>query len=121
MLQLERLQLGRLYWGASGMPHTQGPSGGTAAGCAGLRFGTRGGSARRECAVCLGGGQAGWPGCPGTAQRWVVACAPLLGRQAWFGGQRSPTSVLWPPLLSTRPRELAWSWAGRAESSDCPA
>lgn len=108
-LQLGCLQLGRLYWGVSGVLHTQGPSGGTAAGFTGLLFRTRGGSARGERAVSLGGGQAGWPGRPRTAQHRAAACAPFLGRQAWFGGQRSPASVLWPPLLSTRPGELAWS------------
>lgn len=108
-LQLGCLQLGRLYWGVSGVLHTQGPSGGTAAGFTGLLFRTRGGSAHGERAVSLGGGQAGWPGRPRTAQHRAAACAPFLGRQAWFGGQRSPASVLWPPLLSTRPGELAWS------------
>lgn len=74
-----------------------------------LRVWTRGGSACRERAVFLGGGQASWPGLQGMAQRWAAACVPFLGCQAWFGGQYSLALAPRSPLLLTRPGELARS------------
>lgn len=43
------------------------------------------------------------------AQCGAEACAPFLGCQVWFGGQRSLALAPRSPLLSTRPGELARS------------